>query len=73
MKNFDLYLRGCVGELEDQFILYEIYSQMVWSNKETGSKIIYIHEYPITIEEAIEEVEQRKGRVILYRDALLKR
>jgi len=72
-KNFNLYLRGCVGELEEQFILYEIHVDMVNCHLEVGDKIACFHEYPITIEEAIEDIKQRRARIASVRDVLLER
>jgi hypothetical protein len=71
--NKDLYLKCRISELEDHFTLYEIHSDMVRSNEEMGSEVIYIHEYPLTIQAVKEEIRQIKERLILLRDAILKK
>lgn len=55
------------------FFLYEIHVSMVDCQLESGSKLAYFHEYPNTIEDAIVEIEQRRKKIILFRDALLER
>ena len=66
--------KGCFArDLLRYFFLYEMHASMVDCHLESGSKIVYFHEYPVTIEDAIVEIEQRKKRIVLFRDALLER